>query len=147
MFEFLDNKRNRRNEAEIRTAGVMDQFHYDFGRVEGVQQSYTLTRSKEGVEVVIQRPGSKESEKRGTVGFDVLSVLYRLLMDHKIYLWNGFHKSNSVILTGYSFSLQVKFENWTLSANGCAMKPVGYDEAHEALRQLLTEMESRMSAA
>lgn len=140
MFEFLDEKRNKKNAEEIRKAGIMNRFHYDFGRPDGSQESYTLTRKGDCVNVVIQKIGSTQPDIRRTADISVFSTLYRILMEQKIYFWNGFHKSNSMAINGYSFSLEVQFENWTLSASGCAMKPTGYDAAHRVLEDYLHEI-------
>lgn len=136
MFEFLEAKREKKNAKQVRTAGVMEQFHYDFGKA-GAQESYTLTRKDDGVEVIVQKPGTNEPDKMGVLDLSVFNMLYRIVMEQKIYLWNGFHKNNSMAIGGYTFSLNVKFENWTLSASGCAMKPAGYDAAHRVLCESL----------
>lgn len=144
MFGFLEKKREEKNSGQVRTAGVMNQFHYDYGKA-GEQESYTLTRKGNRVEVVVQKVGTRVPERKGYVDLSAFSALYRVIMEQKVYLWNGFHKNNSMAINGYTFSLNVKFENWLLSAGGCAMKPSGYDAAHQALCESLKEIASVIS--
>ncbi len=139
MFEFLEEKRKKKNANQVRTAGIIHQFHYDFGKA-GEQESYTLTQEGNTVEMIVQKIGSDVPEKRGAVDRSAFNILYRVIMEQKIYLWNGFHKNNSMAVNGYTFSLNVKFENWTLSASGCAMRPAGYDAAHRVLCDCLREI-------
>ena len=99
MFEFLEEKRKKKNANQVRTAGIIHQFHYDFGKA-GEQESYTLTQEGNTVEMIVQKIGSDVPEKRGAVDRSAFNILYRVIMEQKIYLWNGFHKNTSMAVHG-----------------------------------------------
>ena len=47
MFEFLEEKRKKKNANQVRTAGIIHQFHYDFGKAGEQERSEERRVGKE----------------------------------------------------------------------------------------------------
>ena len=69
---------------------------------------------------------------------NVLVELQNIIADHDILLWNGFSERDDDILDGYSFALNINYENGTeLRASGYMMEPDNYKQGHAALSEYL----------
>lgn len=124
----------------FKQSGIMRSFHYDCGSLSEGQRSFTLTEEGDYVHLIYQKTSFGDgSEVRGdyAIPLTVMGQLKNVLMTNKIYLWNGFDKSNSVMAGADSFSLNAVFDRYRLHAYGMGMTPFGYKETGAILLNYL----------
>ena len=92
---------------------------------------YSLKMNKDGSYTAEYKPSGVPDEQalRKQVVFDFAESLSQLMRDMKINRWNGFDKSNRMVMDGTGFSLDVRFTNGKeLRAHGYMKWPKGYGE-------------------
>lgn len=143
IFELLNEKKIKKKTEAFKKSGMMRYFHYDFGTMADGMTSYTISQEEDEILLIYQ-------ENSMTDGREIRSEMYlppvvmqgikKLIMDEKIFLWNGFNKMNSVIATGKSFSLKADFDNYKLNASGMGSMPPSYKEKHEIIIYYMKEL-------
>lgn len=72
---------------------------------------------------------------------EAVKRLESFLNENKVGKWDGFNKSNKMVLDGYSFSLYIKTENGTsVEAHGYMRYPSNYKEVRQGLDGLFEEL-------
>ena len=112
---------------------------YEYGSFSGGYWSFDL-RLEDG-HVFLSAQGSNGVDleiKSQPVPDNALVELQNIIADHDIILWNGFSKRDDDILDGYSFELDINYENGAeLHASGYMMEPDNYKQGHAALSEYL----------
>ena len=71
---------------------------------------------------------------------ELIQQLYAVVDGHKLRKWNGFDKSNSLVMDGSGFYLRIDFSDGTqIMARGSNSYPTGYGEAVDAIDVLFLD--------
>lgn len=140
FLEKLQEKRIQKKTDAFKKSGCMRYFHYDFGNMSEGMVSYTLTEEAGEIKMVYQKKSMKDGAEvlsEMLLPLTVFNELKSMFMDERLFLWNGFNKSNSVIATGASFNLHADFDYYRFRCQGMSMQPPAYEEKHELLSEYL----------
>jgi hypothetical protein len=116
-------------------------FEYSYGSFFGGYYEYSI--SSEDKKMIFKAKGMNgvdlDIEKEITK--DEIDDLLKLIVEEDLNSWNGFDKSDEDILDGYSFSLNIKFEDeYIIKAFGYEKYPENYDKRHEKIEKYLNEL-------
>lgn len=140
FLEKIQQKKIAKMEKEFNSSGILRYFHFDYGCMADGMTGYTI-EEKDGAAVFThQKYSMTDGHDESRAIYMPLSIMQRikqLLREEKLYLWNGFNKSNSVIATGESFTLEAAFDRYRLKAYGMVMMPPVYKEKSEILISFL----------
>ena len=71
---------------------------------------------------------------------ELMQQLSAVVDDHNLRKWNGFDKSNSLVMDGSGFYLRIDFSDGTqIMARGSNRYPTGYGEAVDAIDDLFLD--------
>jgi len=136
FLEKIQQNKINKMEKEFNSAGILRYFHFDHGCMAEGMTGYTIEEKNDAAEFTFQKYSMTDGHDDTKVFVLPLSVMQRvkqLLREERLYLWNGFNKSNSVIATGESFTLEAVFDKYRLKAYGMVMMPPVYKEKSEIL--------------
>lgn len=78
----------------------------------------------------------------------VAEKLKQLYIDHKVYTWDGYHKTDSDVMDGDGFSLEISFaDGQQMTAYGSNCEPSGYGAYVAALKDLFADQEKSLLEA
>lgn len=140
FIEKLQNRIIEKKTAAFKNSGILRYFSYSFGSIGDGMTVYVIEQEDEQLHMIYQKSSmrdGKELRRDIYMPLTVMQKLKKLLMDEKIFLWNGFNKTNSVIATGRSFVMKGSFDKYNLKAEGMVMMPPAYEEKHELLNNFL----------
>lgn len=135
ILKKITEKRIQKKIDAFNKSGMLRFFHYDFGRMRGDRDAFTLQECEEGIELLVQKINVVDCsslEERYVLSLDVMQKLKYHLKDSKIFLLNGYNKNNSMV-EGDSFVLRADFDNYKLRLEGASMLPPGFDEFNKGL--------------
>lgn len=131
----LSEKRIQKKIDAFNKSGMLRFFHYDFGRMRGDRQSFTVYEENGIVLYKKQlfhiQDGSSDEECY-EIPMQIMQSLKYYIKDNNLFLLNGYNKSNSMI-EGDSFVLSADFDNYKLRAEGASMLPTGFDEINDGI--------------
>ena len=119
--------------------GSITDFSYHYGSYFGGYYDYDLVLQDDNT-VLFTAIGGNGIELGITKEVDpaILEELSSVINDNHLEKWDGFSKSDSSILDGYSFSLIVKYDDErTLTASGYMSYPENYRKVHDSLVDIL----------
>ncbi len=125
---------------------MLRSFSYSYGSLKDGMTAFVIKEDSDELSLLYQKTSlsdGKEIRSEMRIPLSMAQKLKGIIRDGRIYLWNGFNKSNSVIVSGRCFSLSAVFDNLTLKAEGVVMTPPGYDENHVLLVNFLTGLVKR----
>lgn len=143
IIEQINQKRIEKKTKEFMNSGIMRYFHFDYGNMADGMTGYTLIEEDGSVHLTYQLYSMENGDNQLYEYYLPLNEMQRikqLLREECIFLWNGFDKSNSIIATGDSFSLEGKFDRYHLKAYGMVMLPPGFNEKKKKLCNLLEKL-------
>lgn len=70
---------------------------------------------------------------------EVFDNIVKIVTENKIYLWDGFSKSDNDVSDGHGFSLDFEYGKNSVHANGYMFEPKNYQTGHKALLDYLCE--------
>lgn len=136
FIDKLYDKYIEKKTKEFDSSGILRYFHYDYGTMTDGITSFSV-RDMDGNILLDYLKSSLTDGKETAYSYNIdpvmMSKLKLLLKEEKIFLWNGFSKSNSVIATGMSFNLRGDFDRYHLKADGMTMLPKDFKEKHQVL--------------
>ena len=119
-------------------------FSYQVGNYMNGFVAYELKLEKDGSYTARIKPNqvAEEDAKEHKVGKDFADELAAFLREKKVNRWNGFQKSNRLVLdgNGFSFSLWTT-EDKNISASGYMRWPRGYDEVKAGIEGIFAKLE------
>ncbi|MBQ2412130.1 MAG: hypothetical protein II313_01760, partial [Anaerotignum sp.] len=72
---------------------------------------------------------------------DIMDQLETIVYEHQMYQWDGFSKTDTNVMDGEGFSLDITFmDGTTVSAHGSNAFPSGYGAAEDAFNGLFWEL-------
>ena len=100
---------------------------------------FTMTRTEEGTKILLRGGGGDEDDEFETLEeVALLEQARKILEEYDVGSWNGFSGTNSMVLDGGTFSINVDFLNGSsLSASGCNRYPENYQAVSSELRELI----------
>lgn len=140
FIQKIVQKREKKKTIEFEKAGMLRCFHYDYGTMRDGQNSFTILQEGDHLKCIYQKSfleNGEEERKEIDLPMNIMQHLKRVIKEERIFLWNGFQKSNSVMMDGYCFSLKADFDQYHLEASGIVMTPQNYDAGHEKLALFL----------
>ncbi|MBQ4647990.1 MAG: hypothetical protein IJB76_02370 [Clostridia bacterium] len=139
MLSFLRRKIKKIFSPTVKIKGV-EYFHFRYtcGYFCDADQSYELCKAGDGFTAYVKPIGKPREERRKyAVNADFALKLEALLANNGVGKWNGFDKSNKMVLDGDSFALKLTNESGEkLSANGYMRWPKNYLAVKEGLEEL-----------
>ena len=129
--------------AEIGTIETFS-FRQTAGAMMYASTYYGFARADDGSCTATIKPAGVPDEQAQvfTVDEDFARALESVLREHEVGRWNGFHKSNSRVSDGRSFSLSVQMQDGTTIEAGGYMKfPKNYAPAADAVAALFEALQ------
>lgn len=84
---------------------------------------------------------SDEEEKKIEVGKEIKENIENIITKYNLKEWDGYNKSDSRIMDGYSFNLKIEFEDkTTITAYGYMKQPKNYIEAKEEIEEIFNKL-------
>jgi len=109
-------------------------FSYSYGSFFGGYWDYKIVAEDNQLWLQVTGANRWDLDVSAPIDPKHLQEIGELIDQQKIYQWNGFDKSDSQIMDGSSFTLEVLYENGeTLTAHGYMKYPAHYEEGHAAL--------------
>ena len=120
--------------------GEIEYFHFGYnnGSMANASVSYTMER-KDGAYTASIKPlyEPEEATKIVTVDESFARELEQLLVQYKVGKWNGFNKSNKMVMDGTNFGLSVIMtDGASLDAHGYMKWPKNYSEVRNGIEEL-----------
>lgn len=113
-------------------------FTYEYGSYNSGYYKYAISVEESGVMFVAEGHNGISLDINKEIDSSYLNELSDIINNNKIYQWNGFHESKDNALDGYSFRLEVEYENEEkIDASGYMKYPDNYDNCHKALLNFL----------
>lgn len=105
-----------------------DGYHYTFFQDEtGVHLTAELNCGWEKLDVDLDK--------------EIMEQLETIVLEHQVYQWDGFCKTDTNVMDGEGFSLDITFmDDTTVSAHGSNAFPSGYGDAEDAFNGLFWEL-------
>lgn len=73
------------------------------------------------------------------VNTEVFDSIAQIILENRIDLWDGFSKSDTNVLDGHGFSLDIEYGANSIHADGYMYEPENYQAGHEALLKFLCD--------
>ena len=106
------------------------------GMAMGSETSFSIAREGDGF-TVTQSSGGGQIVRTAHAGHEVGVTITDILRTHNAHAWNGFAKSDPLVLDGTSFSLFIVFDDGTtISARGTNSYPKGLSAAVREIQSL-----------
>ncbi|MCR4924183.1 MAG: hypothetical protein K5931_09285 [Lachnospiraceae bacterium] len=115
------------------------EFRYFFGSYFWGYQKYQIRRCVDNSVVFTARGrNGVELSVHKSISAEALELLGHVIDRLNIWAWNSFHASDDMVEDGYSFELQVVYENESsINASGYELYPKDYNQGHRGLICLL----------
>lgn len=124
-----------------RMDGKIVGIQYSYGSFNGGYYDYKLTDENGKAHFVAQGGNGVELNIDKEVDPSVLEKLAEIINDYGIYRWDGFNKSDDDILDGFSFSLEVIYDDGkSIHANGYMKYPQNFDVCDSALTEVFVSL-------
>lgn len=137
---FEEYKKLKILEDSILSSEIVN-FKYDYGSYNGGYFEYEISKSNEKTIFTAHGLNGVDLDITTEVEPSTLDDILEIVKNENITSWNNFSKSNDDILDGYSFSLEIDFENGEkIHAYGYEKYPKNYDIAHKALSNYLEKL-------
>lgn len=120
--------------------GTATSFNYAYGSYNGGYWDYSVYTENESTYFLASGSNGVDLNINVQVDKSVLVDLTKIVMDYKVWKWDGFRKQDDNVIDGYSFYLKVVFENDTISAYGYMKEPKNYEQVHEVLESYFEEL-------
>ena len=132
--------------AEENNSGVT-YFYYSYnGSIGGNSFSYEVSKRDEGIIFVFEGLEFRHlGEMRTELDEAFLGKLDSLYRECNLRKWDGYSKTNRMVLDGDGFSLRIKFGNGkSISASGSNCTPKGYREFREKMNALFEPLKEKL---
>lgn len=117
-------------------------FHYDYGSYNGGFWEYDIYIEENNTYIEANGQNGVDLRIDKQIDDSVLEDISTIINENEIYKWYGFDKRNTSIYDGYSFLLEVEYEDGEkASAKGYMSYPKNYDEGHEVLSNYLENIQ------
>lgn len=146
LFDLFFGGKEEKKRKAFESAGALISFIYTYGSMSEGMTAFIVEQEGEQVSLSYRKVSMKDGREVGSNMFipvERLQGLRDIIEKEEIFLWDGFHKTNSVISTGRSFAMNAHFENMDIRAEGIVMLPKDFDEKHSALTRYLTGLVKR----
>ncbi len=122
--------------------GDITEFSYHYGSYFGGYYEYDLVLQDDAVHFTARGLNGVELDIDKEVDPSVLDDLSSAISDNHLETWDGFSESNDNVLDGYSFGLNVAYDDdRELSAGGYEMYPDNYEKVHDELVEILESID------
>ena len=119
-------------------AANIESFHYGYGSYFGGVHNYSI--KEEDGKMMIHGTGGNgvELNLSREISSEQLEELRTLIIDNRIYAWDGFNERDDNILDGYSYDLKIRYvDGREITAEGYMKYPENYEQAHKNLAKFL----------
>ena len=115
-------------------------FWYTTGNMVNSDVSYDLEYKNGAYRATIKPDGVQDNKAvKKKVDTEFADSLKAILEKYKVGKWNGFNKTNSMVMDGNSFTLDISMDEGDISAHGYMSWPSGYADFKE---EVITLFES-----
>lgn len=109
---------------------------YSYGSYNGGYYDFSVYQSNDKIMFSAFGKNGVELSWEHEVGAAIFSDFQQIIEDNKVVKWDGFRKSNRDILDGYSFSLNIEYNNHeSIQAYGYEKYPKHYNEVSSVLQE------------
>ena len=121
---------------------VSFKFNYSGGSYLDSGNGYSAVLENGIVTVRIRKDGvSEEDADEFTTDASFMEKIDEIIAEYKVKKWNGFARSNRMVLDGHGFTLSIKMDNGEiLSAHGYMAWPKNYSEFSGAIESLFMSL-------
>ena len=117
-------------------------FKYEYGSFSGGYYNYTINTENGKVLFNANGYSGVELNINKEITQSDLERLSKVITDNGIDKWNGFNKSDSNAMDGYSFELKITYKNGEeITAYGYMKYPPNYETAHQKLVNFLESIQ------